>query len=285
MILFFMYLKPFPHTPYRLPQHIYRRQTHNESTRRETRVGTLTFGEEIFIKTFAGTTETLSFNPAETVGETMAKLASAECVTAIDAELSDLRIRFAGVVLEDEDRLLAEYGVQRDSTLFLDRIVRVSVKDPYFDDSGVEGPGESLSSTGDEVVAVSAWSSSTVGDLLDAIASDKTRNVKRDRMKLHDDKPTPARGFLRILDERKTLTDYGIDEKSTHLVLERLVDIRVIKLRRVVQMWTHEDMEVMYRKLWEKCPEKLIEYPTAAEFLYGCQQTKEEVLRSGCFYN
>ena len=247
---------------------------------------TLTIGEEIFIKTFAGTTETLSFNPAETVGEVLAKLASAECVTDVDAEPSDLRIRFAGVVLEDEDKLLAEYGVQRDSTLFLDRIMRVSIKDPYFDDSGVEAPGgESPSSTDDEVLAVSAWSSSTVGDLLDAIASDKARNVKRDRVKLHDNKPTPARGFLRLLDERKTLTDYGINEESTHLVLERLVDVRVIKLRRVVQMWTYEDLEAVYRKLREKCAEKLIEYPTTADFLRGCQQSKEEVLSSRCFYN
>ena len=246
---------------------------------------TLTIGEEIFIKTFAGTTETLTFNPSETVGEVIAKLATSAacCVNEVaeTVEPSNLRIRFAGVALEDDEKLLADYGVQRDSTLYLDRTVNVSVKDPYFDS---EVDGESLSSSGDDVVAITAWSSSTVGDLLDIIASDTSRNAKRNRVKLNDDKPTPVRGFQRLMDESKTLADYGIDEKST-LVLERMLDIRVVKLRSVVQMWTYQDMEVLYRKLWEKCPERLIEYPTAAAFLHGCEQSKAEVLRSRSFFN
>ena len=53
-----------------------------------------------------------------------------------------MRLRFAGEVLDDETCILADYGVQRDSTLFLDRAVRVSVKDTYGGEIVGEGRGE-----------------------------------------------------------------------------------------------------------------------------------------------
>ena len=149
-----------------------------------------------------------------------------------------------------------------------------------------------------DVVAVDVWSSSTVGDVLDAIVAadaEKGATVDRRRVKLTEGKPgVPIRGFHRLLDESKTLAEAGFDE-NTNFVLERKLDIRVFKLRNVmVEMWTYEEMDEIFRKLMEKCPEKLAgalgfsgesNYDTASEFLSGCRQTKAEVLHSRTFYN
>lgn len=228
---------------------------------------------------------TLAFNPTATVGDVRATLASRKGVKDV-VEASDLRLLFAGETLDDDDCMLADYGVQRDSTLFLDRTMRISVKDPYVTVSVGDEDDEDkeASLVADEVIALDVLSSNTVGDVLDMIAAE--RGIERNKVKLTDGKSSrPIRGFYRVLAEGGTLADCGLDE-NTDFVLEQMLTIRVADLGECVDLWTYEDLDAIFCKLVQKCPEKLAgKYNTASAFLSGCEQTKLEVLRSLTFRN
>lgn len=262
-----------------------RLRTHAHASHEATRVAeSLTLGEEMFVKTFAGTTVTLAFNPAETVGEVRAKMASQEGVRGA-VEASDLRLVFAGETLDDDDCILADYGVQRDSTLFLARTMRISVKDPFVTvPVGGDEEDKEARLFGEEVFTLDILSSNTVGDVLNMIAAE--RGIDRRRVKLTDGKPgMPIRGFYRVFPEGGTLADWGLDE-STEFVLEQLLPIEVPVIGESVDLWTYEDLDAIFCKLVQNCPEKLAgKFNTASAFLSGCRQTKMEVLRSLTYRN
>ena len=119
-------------------------------------------GEEIFVKTFDGSTVTLDFKPTHTVGAVKAR-AIKQLVRQSGKEVNveEVFVSFAGQELGDEDAVLADYGVQPDSTLFLDRAMRISIWD----------------NVGEEAFCLDVVASNTVRDVLDVVA--RERGIER----------------------------------------------------------------------------------------------------------